>query len=120
MRLINNKIPKVETAKSIKVPYAANSLNVAESDCNPYKDTHGDLYHVKSSRFITHFYSKNNLIFYKSNERMSFFEFVPNFIKGSYRFIEFKNIQGKIMDEGKIATVATFCTNLYIYNIASL
>jgi len=102
MKFKLSALPKVEIAKGIKVPYAANSLNVAESDCNPYKDTHGDLYYVKSSRFITHFYSKNNLIFYKRNKRMSFFEFVPNFIKGSYRFIEFKNIQGRIMEEGKM------------------
>jgi len=107
MRFINNKIPKIEIAKNIKVPYVSESLNVSESDCNPYKDTHGDLYYVKNSRFITHFYSKNNLIFYKRNKRMSFFEFVPNFIKGSYRFIEFKNIQGKIMDEGKIVLRTT-------------
>jgi len=95
-------LPKVRIAKSIKVPYASESVNVSESQCHPYKDMHGDLYCVESSKFITHFYAKNNLIFYKRNKRTSFFEFVPDFIEGSYKFIEFNNIRGRIIDEGKL------------------
>jgi hypothetical protein len=102
MRLRQPAIPKVEIAKSIKVPYASESLDVTNSECHPHKHMHGDLYYIESSKFITHFYSKNNLIFYKRNERKSFFEFVSNFIEGSYRFIEFNNIQGRIIDEGKL------------------
>ncbi len=96
------EVPKVRVSKSIKVPYASESLNVSESQCHPYKDMHGDLYCVESSKFITHFYAKNDLIFYKRNKRTSFFEFVPDFIEGSYKFIEFNNIQGRIIDEGKL------------------
>jgi len=96
------KVPKVKVAKSIKVPYASESLDVNNSECHPHKHMHGDLYYVESSKFITHFYSKNNLIFYRRNKRTSFFEFVHDFVKGSYKFIEFNNIQGRIIDGGKM------------------
>jgi len=102
MKFKLSALPKVEIAKSIKVPYASESLNVSESECHPYKDMHGYLYCVESSRFITHFYAKNNLIFYKRNKRTRFFEFVPNFIEGSYKFVEFNNIHSRIIDEGKL------------------
>jgi len=96
------KVPKVKVTKSIKTPYASESLDVTNSECHPHKHMHGDLYYVESSKFITHFYSKNNLIFYKRNKRTSFFEFVPNFIEGSYKFVEFNDIQGRIIDGGKM------------------
>ncbi len=96
------RLPKVEIAKSMKVPYASKSLNIPKSECYPHKHMHGELYYVKSFRFVTYFYSKNNLIFYKRNQLMSFFEIVPDFINGSYEFFEFNDIRGRLMDQGKV------------------
>jgi hypothetical protein len=95
------RLPKVEIAKSMKVPYAAKFLNISKSACYPHKYMHGELYYVKSSRFMTYFYSKNNLVFYKRNQSMAFFEIVPDFINGSYEFFELITFREDSWTKGK-------------------
>jgi hypothetical protein len=105
MRFSRNEqieVPKVSISKSIKVPYVSELLDITNSECHPHKHMHENLYCVENTKFITHFYSKNNLILHKRNKRTSFFEFVTDFIEGSYKFLEFKNIQGRIVDGGKL------------------
>lgn len=60
------------------------------------------MYYVQNSNFTTHFYSKDNLILYKRDDETSLFELVSDFVEGSYRFIEFNNVNFRIMDGAKM------------------
>jgi len=40
MRLKHFATSRVEIAKSIRVPYASESLSVSECECHPYKEMH--------------------------------------------------------------------------------